>query len=1157
MSDRRETRIETLEPLILMNAVVGTDGADWIAGTDANDVIDAGDGNDVIYAPIGTNLIDGGDGDDLLVVYGRERSEFELTRFEDGRIEMSGPGLNGGVNANSLLNVEQIEFNDGILQVDSLQIESVGDSQSDLASEPPVQTQTAPEPERDPELQPEAELPALDIPQPEPPAQSQAESESQPTLQRVVVAQESFENGADGWSLNSVGVGSETGEYLGGFSQNDVVEKTFQIPDGAEQVDVSFEFLEIDSWDGEHFYVILNGRQVDLGSFQGWSDEGSRNIDTGDGIQIQIDAARDITGIGSDGRHYVNDNSHRVNITIDGPGELLTIGFASGLDQSSSDEAFGIDDLLIESTVRTDAIPEPPSTATAESTPGSTQNLPPVEQPQPANSVPPEPETQPAAESQTAPPSLLETPADLDPAQEAPRPLETTPSILAEEDFENEADGWSLNFVDSGAATGQYLGRFHRDHVTQKEFDIPENVDQIVVSFSFLEIDSWDHEHFWVYVDGQELDLGDYHYRNDEGARSFEFDNGISVQVDAAEDVSLGSDGESYYENDNLHRVTMTIQDPGQTLTLGFKGGVRSAIERESFGIDDLLITTTQPVVQPETSQSETSAASAPEPEEILPVVTESAATEPQPATPQQISASSPGVVTTSQTGSIILDIINSTSDPSLQITEHTAPQHGTVTVTDSNVIHYQSAPGYSGIDFFDYVVSENGRTSRETIVLHVNTNPADFVIGSEFIDVQPGVATPIVFDLNNDQLIGVTGQTTAKDKSGITEIGDTVQFDIDADGDLDTIEWVDGSGDGILVDVTKFSDTSIDGSALFGSDGDTFEHGYQKLAQLDVDGNRLLDEGEFASLRLWVDDGDGVLAENELQTLEDHRIFSISTRMTLADGGLMQSSAYTTDDGRILTEDVWFAIDDDVDDDSDDQDDEVNTPPEAATDVIVGNAVLAGNVLSNDRDADGDSLSLLRHTRPIHGMVTLQKDGSFSYTPDSGFTGIDYFQYEVSDGNGGTDLGVALLTVTGGSATTAPANSSAGDGNSINGVVWHDAERNGIRESTETERGTSVFVNLLDSTDSIIDGIHTDKDGRYSFDGLTDGAYRIRIAPSSLPGFESLSTVLTLHDVNGNFHDEVDSDVHRTSKKSTIVHLGSENGATRTVAIDAGYFHS
>ena len=63
---------------------------------------------------------------------------------------------------------------------------------------------------------------------------------------------------------------------------------------------------------------------------------------------------------------------------------------------------------------------------------------------------------------------------------------------------------------------------------------------------------------------------------------------------------------------------------------------------------------------------------------------------------------------------------------------------------------------------------------------------------------------------------------------------------------------------------------------------------------------------------------------------------------------------------------------------------------------------VEAPGVLSNDFDHDGDALELdvaLGTERTLHGSLMVEEDGSFKYTPDPGFRGIDYFQYRTFDG--------------------------------------------------------------------------------------------------------------------------------------------------------------
>ena len=56
--------------------------------------------------------------------------------------------------------------------------------------------------------------------------------------------------------------------------------------------------------------------------------------------------------------------------------------------------------------------------------------------------------------------------------------------------------------------------------------------------------------------------------------------------------------------------------------------------------------------------------------------------------------------------------------------------------------------------------------------------------------------------------------------------------------------------------------------------------------------------------------------------------------------------------------------------------------------------------------------------TGPANGAVTLNPDGSFTYTPNADYNGPDSFTYQVDDGNGGTATATVNLTV---NASTTP----------------------------------------------------------------------------------------------------------------------------------------
>ena len=76
----RSSLIASLEQLLLMSAssIEGTDAGEWLSGDECHHDFHAGGGDDAIYAPFGFNTIDGGSGEDTLVIYEGNRADYTV-----------------------------------------------------------------------------------------------------------------------------------------------------------------------------------------------------------------------------------------------------------------------------------------------------------------------------------------------------------------------------------------------------------------------------------------------------------------------------------------------------------------------------------------------------------------------------------------------------------------------------------------------------------------------------------------------------------------------------------------------------------------------------------------------------------------------------------------------------------------------------------------------------------------------------------------------------------------------------------------------------------------------------------------------------------------------------------------------------------------------
>ncbi len=129
-----------------------------------------------------------------------------------------------------------------------------------------------------------------------------------------------------------------------------------------------------------------------------------------------------------------------------------------------------------------------------------------------------------------------------------------------------------------------------------------------------------------------------------------------------------------------------------------------------------------------------------------------------------------------------------------------------------------------------------------------------------------------------------------------------------------------------------------------------------------------------------------------------------------------------------------------------------VNDAPVAVNDSYSTNedmvlTITASGVLGNDSDVDGNSLTAVLVTNPLHGTLALDANGSFTYTPATNYNGADSFTYKANDGTTNSNTATVNITV-----------------NPVNDPPVANPD------SVTTNKNTSIAISAL-ANDSDVDG--------------------------------------------------------------------------------------
>jgi VCBS repeat-containing protein len=396
---------------------------------------------------------------------------------------------------------------------------------------------------------------------------------------------------------------------------------------------------------------------------------------------------------------------------------------------------------------------------------------------------------------------------------------------------------------------------------------------------------------------------------------------------------------------------------------------------------------------------------------------------------PTAVAGPAAGDEDTTITGSIVATDVDGDS-LDYMLAANGAPAHGTVTLNPDGSYSYVPDANFNGTDSFTYIVTDgNGGTATGTVSIDVAAvNDAPTVEDGTASVAEDGVVTGqiVATDVDGDAVTFGLAEGGAPANGTVTVNPDgSYSYVPNADfNGTDSFTYTVADGQGgiatgtITVEIASVNDAPVAGEETAAGDEDTVIAG--QLAATDADGDVLayaLDAGPANGIVTLNFDGSYTYVPNP-------------------DFNGADSFTYTVSDGKGGFDTGTVEIDVAS----------VNDLPETAGAQVAAeeDRSVDGQLAATDADGDALAYALADGGAPAHGSVTLNLDGSFTYTPDPDYSGADSFTYTVSDGKGGYATGTVALAVAGvndGPAAVTNAAAGSEDAAIVGTLVATDAD--------------------------------------------------------------------------------------------------------------------
>jgi VCBS repeat-containing protein len=323
-------------------------------------------------------------------------------------------------------------------------------------------------------------------------------------------------------------------------------------------------------------------------------------------------------------------------------------------------------------------------------------------------------------------------------------------------------------------------------------------------------------------------------------------------------------------------------------------------------------------------------------------------------------------------------------------------------------------------------VTHSYGQFGSYTAALRVTDDnvPALTDIDTVLVSIDQGNRAPVA-DANGPYVID-EGDDLQLDGSGSSDpdevYGDSIvsyAWDIDNDGQYDdmagampTVPWADLSSLGLGIHTIGLRVEDSFGAT--NTDSTTLTINPINNAPVANDDAATTDEDVAVTVDVLANDsdidGDTLTVDSVTQPTNGSAVINLDGTVTYApdaDFNGSDSFTYTVADGNGGSDTATVTITVNPVNDTPVAQDDSYTTSEDTTLVIP-----ALGILANDTDADGDTLTAVLDSAPSNGSLTLNADGSFTYTPDTSFTGVDTFTYHANDGTANSNIATVTITV-------------------------------------------------------------------------------------------------------------------------------------------------